>query len=495
MSHQLVEQIQRLGQPHVLVLGDVILDRYVWGDAERISQEAPVILLHEETEEVRLGGAANVAHMLRGLDGRATLASVIGSDADAAVLRDELDAVGVDHGLLVEAPGRPTTVKVRYIGRAQNRHPHQILRVDREVRTPIERSIADRLWRAVEGRLDEFGCILISDYAKGVCTPELIEKVIAAARQRSLPVIVDPSGTGQCDVYRGATALTPNRLETSRAIGQPIENDLQAFAAARALVAKHELDHIFVTLDSDGIALADKDGSAVRLPTRRREVYDITGAGDVVLAMIGLGAAAGIEPANLARLANIAGGLEVEKIGCVPVTREEMIADLLAHHAGDEQDKIIPELDDLARHVQARQRVGQTVVFTNGCFDLLHPGHARFLRQARQLGQTLIVAINSDRSVRDLKGPTRPVVGQAERAEMLASLACVDFVYIYDEATPHRTLEALRPDVLVKGGTTPVVVARDLVESYGGVVKTLGETPGFSTTKLIGKLREQKEAA
>lgn len=495
MSHQLVEVIQRLGEPHILVLGDVILDRYVWGDAERISQEAPVILLREDSNEIRLGGAANVARMLRGLDAKASIASVTGSDADAGALRGELEASGVNCELLVDDPARPTTVKVRYMGRAQNRHPHQILRVDREVRTPVAGSVADQIWGKIAARLDEFDAVLISDYAKGVCTEELCQRVIGAARKRGIPVIADPSSTGQCDLFRGATALTPNRLETSRAVGHPIQSDQQAFAAGKTLVAENGLDFVFVTLDSDGIAVVRNSGDAVRLPTRKRQVYDITGAGDTVLAMIGIGAAAGIDAENLARLANIAGGLEVEKIGCVPISRDEMLADLVAHHQGGEGEKTVRSLEELGRHVAARKRIGQKVVFTNGCFDLLHPGHARFLREARQLGDLLVVAINSDRSVRELKGPTRPVVGQVDRADMLAALGCVDFVYVFDEATPLRSLEVIRPDVLVKGGTTPVVVGRELVESYGGVVTTLGETPGFSTTKIISGIQEQNRAA
>jgi D-beta-D-heptose 7-phosphate kinase/D-beta-D-heptose 1-phosphate adenosyltransferase len=492
MSYRLVELIQRLGEPSVLVLGDVILDRYTWGDAERISQEAPVILLREDKQEVRLGGAANVANMLRGLEAKATIASVTGIDSDASTLRAELDAVGVDCSLLVEDPSRPTTVKLRYIGRAQHRHPHQILRVDREVRTPIRRDVEERLWAAIEPRLSEFGSILISDYAKGVCTPSLVQRLIAAARQRKRPVIVDPASTGDCTAYRGATALTPNRLETGRAARCEVKSDADAFAAGAQLVREHELDHIFVTLDSDGIAVVKRDGTAVRLPTRKRQVYDITGAGDMVLAMIGVGAAAGVAPEDLARLANLAGGLEVEKIGCVPVTRDEILTDLLAHHRGGEDDKLVGSVEELARHLEARRRVGQKIVFTNGCFDLLHAGHVASLRQAAQEGDCLIVALNSDVSVRGLgKGPDRPIVPQDQRAAMLAALEAVDYVILFDEPTPHRLLERLRPDVLCKGGTYTKheIVGWELVEAYGGLVKPLGVLPGLSTTNLLNTIR------
>lgn len=494
MSYHLVELVQRLGQPSVLVLGDVILDRYVWGDAERISQEAPVILLREDKQEVRLGGAANVANMLRGLDAKATIASVTGSDADAATLRGELHSAGVDCSLLVEDHDRPTTVKLRYIGRAQSRHPHQILRVDREVRTAIGGRIEEKLWNAIEPRLGEFGSVLISDYAKGVCTPALVGRLVRACKARGIQVIIDPASTGDCTAYRGATALTPNRLETSRAAKCDVRNDADAFAAGKKLVREHDLDHIFVTLDSDGIAVAKRDGSAVRLPTRKRQVYDITGAGDMVLAMIGVGAAAGIGPEDLARLANIAGGLEVEKIGCVPVTREEILGDLLAHHRGGDGEKVIATLDELARHVDARRRVGQKIVFTNGCFDLLHAGHVASLKQAAAEGDCLVVAVNSDESVRGLgKGPDRPIVPEADRAAMLAALEAVDYVFVFGEATPHRMLEALRPDVLCKGGTYAKheIVGWEIVESYGGVAKPLGVLPGVSTTNLLKAIRNE----
>jgi len=493
MSYKLVELVERLGEQNVLVVGDVILDRYVWGDAERISQEAPVILLREDKQEVRLGGAANVANMLRGLEARATIASVTGCDADAGTLTQELVTAGVDCSLLVEDRSRPTTVKLRYIGRAQHRHPHQILRVDREVRTPIEDRVAEELWAAIEPRLESFGCILVSDYGKGVCTSALVQRVIKAARSRGIPVVADPSSSGNCAAYRGATAITPNRLETGRAAKCEIRTDAEAFAAGRRLVSEHDLDHIFVTLDSDGIAVVKKDGSAIRLPTRKRQVYDITGAGDMVLAMIGVGTAAGIGPENLARLANLAGGLEVEKIGCVPISRDEILGELLAHHRGAEGDKVVTGVEELARHVEARQRLGQRIVFTNGCFDLLHAGHVASLRQAAQEGDCLVVAVNSDNSVRGLeKGPDRPIVPQEQRAAMLAALESVDYVIVFDEATPERLLERLRPNVLCKGGTyaKQEIVGWQIVEAYGGLVKPLGVVPGLSTTSLLQSIRD-----
>lgn len=496
MSYHLIDVVQQFGRPRILVLGDLILDRYVWGDAERISQEAPVILLREQRQEVRLGGAANVAHMLCGLEADVTLAGVVGTDAEGEQVRAELQKLGVDCTGLVADSSRPTTLKERFIGRAQHRHPHQILRVDREVRRPLSDSIAEQVGDFLSAELHNHQAVLISDYAKGVCTPQLLSCVIQAARQAGIPVIVDPASTGDYQIYEGATAITPNRLEAGRATNQTIATPEDAFAAGSQLCRKLQLEYAFVTLDSDGIALVVRDGTSQLLTTRKREVYDITGAGDMVLAMIGAGAAAGAEPADLARLANIAGGLEVEQIGVVAISRDEILADLMT--GGRTTDEKIRPLDDLSRHISARRKAGQKIVLTNGCFDLLHIGHVGTLQQAADEGDCLIVAVNSDASVRSLgKGPNRPVFNQQDRATMLAALEAVDYVLIFDEPTPHAIIERLKPDVLVKGGTyaRDEIVGRELVESYGGEVKPMGSVPGISTTEILNMFRDGQSAS
>lgn len=493
-SNHLAEIVQQLGSPRILVLGDAILDRYIWGDAERVSQEAPVILLRADHDEVRLGGAANVAHMVRGLGAQVTLATVVGSDADSAILLAELESAGIGPTAVVNDPNRPTTVKERFIGRAQNRHPHQMLRVDRETRAPLESALAEELLARLIPAIGEHQAVLVSDYGKGVCTPAVLERVIAAARGAAVPVIVDPRPGTDYALYRGATAVTPNRLETRLATGREIRSGDDALAAGRQLCLDLDLDHAYITLDSDGIALVPCDSPGRLFPTRKRQVYDITGAGDMVLATIGVGLAAGVDPADIARLANIAGGLEVERVGVVPITREEMLADILANSRST-SDKVC-SLDDLEGHVRARRKLGQKIVFTNGCFDILHYGHVSYLQQAAAEGDCLIVAINSDESVRRLeKGPERPIIGQRHRAAMLAALEVVDFVTIFDETTPHAILSRLEPDLLVKGGTYAhdEIVGWELVEAYGGKVKALGAIPGISTTQIVEKLREAPE--
>ena len=492
MSYHLIDLVQQLGTPKVLVVGDLILDRYVWGDASRISQEAPVILLNEDHQETRLGGTANVANMLRGLDAEVTMAGVVGDDPDGDVVRQSLEQVGAGCDCLLTDDSRPTTVKERLIGRAQNRHPHQMLRVDRESKEPLTPPMAAALSKTIEETITEYQAVLISDYSKGVCTPEVLSRTIQAAKAHNIPVIVDPGSAADYENYRGVSAITPNRLETKLATNREITNTADAFTAGGELCHKYDLDCVFVTLDSDGVAVVTASGSEDLYPTRKREVYDITGAGDMVLATIGVGMAAGIAWGDLARLANVAGGLEVEQIGVVNITRQQMIADMLHGSRGSGQK--VGSLDQLSRHIDARRGLGQRIVMTNGCFDVLHVGHVTYLEQAAEEGDCLVVALNSDDSIRGLgKGDDRPVFAQDLRARMLAALEAVDYVVVFDEATPHQVIESLKPDILVKGGTYSVeeIVGREVVEAYGGEVKALGQVPGVSTTAILQALRSE----
>ncbi|HLQ44956.1 MAG TPA: bifunctional heptose 7-phosphate kinase/heptose 1-phosphate adenyltransferase, partial [Planctomycetaceae bacterium] len=378
MSYHLIDVLQQLGHPRLLVIGDLILDRYVWGEAERVSQEAPVILLRQEHDETRLGGAANVANMIRGLDADVTIAGVVGRDTDGEEVHASLINAGVECSTVLTDDSRPTTVKVRFIGKAQSRHPHQILRVDRESRHALPAPLEDAFLEQVLAQLDGHQAVLISDYSKGVCTPRVLREVLNAAKAQAIPVLVDPGPRANYVDYTGASAITPNRLETKLATGREVRTADDAFAAGRQLVESLQLQQAFVTLDKDGIVLALSDGSAELFPTRKREVYDITGAGDMVLAMIGVGLADGLCPQDLCRLANVAGGLEVERIGVVAITRSEILGDLLggSRHVHEK----VSDVDELVRLVDARKQLGQRVVFTNGCFDLLHAGHVQYLQ-------------------------------------------------------------------------------------------------------------------
>ena len=496
----LLETFDSLGHPRVLVIGDLILDRYTWGNAERVSQEAPVILLRTDHREARLGGAANVCNMLAGLEAQVACAGVIGSDADGRELVALLGAAGSDTSAVIVDAARPTTVKERFIGRAANRHPHQMLRVDREVSDPLPRSCEQDLLVRLLPVISQFQMILVSDYNKGVCTPTLLRPVIDAARQAGVPVIVDPARGVDYQRYRGVTTMTPNRLEAELATGIKIAVPADAFRAGQQLRDSLAMEMAIITLDRDGMALVspehgssleriDRSGSRYvageLFPTEARAVYDITGAGDMVLAMIGVALAGGTTAAQAIELGNVAAGLEVAKVGVAIVERSEIRSVLVSREASS-VGKIV-SLRQMVAAAEAHRAVGHRLVLTNGCFDLLHVGHASYLEQARRLGDQLIVAINSDGSVRRLKGETRPVIRQADRAAMLAALAVVDYVLIFDEDTPHELLRQIRPDVLVKGGTyTPdQVVGHEVVEAYGGQVTVTGAIDGVSTTNIL----------
>jgi D-beta-D-heptose 7-phosphate kinase/D-beta-D-heptose 1-phosphate adenosyltransferase len=495
MSADLIELVQHLGQPRVLVLGDLMLDRYVWGDAERISQEAPVVLLHAQKREERLGGASSVATMLRALGARVALAGVVGANADGKRVRELLVDLGIDDEAVLTDAGRPTTVKERYIGKAQHRHPQQMIRVDYEVTAPLSAAREQELARAVAWQLRRADVVLISDYDKGVCTPALLTSAIAAARAHCLRTLADPIRGRDYRKYHGCSAVTPNRLEAGLATGRVLAGTAEALEGAAQLREQLDLEAAVVTLDREGMALAHRDGRRLVFPTRPRQVYDITGAGDMVLAVLGMALAAGADYDAAIRLANVAGGLEVEKIGAATVSRDEVLHDLLRGprsgrpdlHPGAEK---VRSRDELVRELDVRRGLGQTIAFTNGCFDVLHAGHVQYLSEARAQADVLVVGLNSDASVRALKGPGRPVHAEAERSLVLAGLESVDYVSVFDEPTPLELIQAVRPDVLVKGADYrhAEVVGADLVESCGGRVHLAALREGFSTTRLLQRL-------
>jgi D-beta-D-heptose 7-phosphate kinase/D-beta-D-heptose 1-phosphate adenosyltransferase len=490
MSADLIELVQNLGQPRVLVVGDLMLDRYVWGDAERISQEAPVILLRADRREERLGGASSVATMLRALGAKPSIAGVVGADADGARARQLL----LDHNVCDEAvltvSDRPSTVKERYIGRAQHRHPQQMIRVDYEDRKPLSAEAERELMQVIVRRMGDTDVVLISDYDKGVCSPSLLAAVIAAARACGVKTLADPLRGGDYRKYHGCSAITPNRLEAGLATGRVLNDSLVALAGAAELRERLDLEAAIVTLDKEGMALAHVDGRCEIFPTRARQVYDITGAGDMVLAVLGMALAAGADYDAAIRLANIAGGLEVEKVGVAVVTRDEIVRDLLRGGEGGQGLEKVRVRESLVREVATRQALGHRVAFTNGCFDVLHAGHVQYLQEARSQADCLVVGLNSDASVRALKGPTRPIHSVESRALVLAALEAVDYLTVFEESTPLELVHALRPDVLVKGADyrREDVVGADFVESYGGRVHLAGLREGHSTTRLIQRL-------
>ena len=489
----LIHLLQNLPAVRVALVGDFMLDTYVYGDVDRISPESPVPVLRASRTETRVGGAGNVAAAVGALGGVAECFGVIGDDAAGHELVRLLGAAGAATDGLAKVPSRPTSIKTRQIGLAQHRHAQQMLRVDTEITTPIgadeQSAILSRFAAAVE-RCD---VVAIEDYDKGVLKTPMTAKIIDLARKAGKCILVDPAGISDYSRNAGCSLLTPNRYETSLAGGVSIACSKTLDLAARAVISAARSDGVLVTLDREGCYLCPANGQGEMIPTRPRTVYDVTGAGDEVLATLAVAIGGGSSWLSAAQLANVAGGLEVERFGVSPITRDEIIAEL-ERMVGLRVAKLF-DRDRLKVELERRRREGQKVVFTNGCFDLLHIGHVRYLQEARRLGGCLVVAINSDRSVKRLKGPSRPVISQAERAEMLGALECVDYVTIFDEETPCELLRLFKPDVLVKGGTTAAIVGEEIVSAYGGSVSRLCAVEGMSTTAIIARIMNSSDQA
>lgn len=471
--------LDRFANLNVWVVGDVMLDEYVTGAVERISPEAPVPVVRARATENRLGGAANVARQLAALGARVSLAGVVGTDAAGETLLRLCEAAGIDTRAVGKLPERPTTRKLRVLG-----HSQQLLRLDWEDAGACTPQVAVRLAsKLAEGARPD--AIVLSDYAKGVLTAETIAAILRL--RGSAPVLVDPKHT-DFGRYRGATTVTPNLRELEAACGRTLDPDDTAAiaAAARELLQRAGLQSLVVTLGSRGMLVVPSDGSETALPAMRREVYDVTGAGDTAIAVLTLALAAEAPLAQAAQLANAAAGVAVSHVGAVAVPAAA-IRDALAARP----DSKILSRQELAARAAAWRTAGKRIVFTNGCFDLLHAGHLALLSQAARLGDVLMLAINSDASVRRLKGAERPLVPEAERAALLAALTFVDAVTIFDEDTPLAVLQAVQPHVLVKGGDyqPAEVVGRELVEAGGGRVVIVPLMPEKSTTSLLERIR------
>ena len=493
MSSQLIELLQQDRPPRILVVGDVMLDRYLWGDVDRISPEAPIPVLRVARQEHRLGGAGSVAAMLAALEAEVRVVTVVGDDPEGRIVRQLFDAIGVEAGSVPAAADRQTTVKERLLGRTHSKHPQQMIRVDREQNGPIDGEVAEQLIASIQQVVGGVDLVLVSDYAKGVCAGRFIPRVVEAARAAGVPVVADPVRGVDYGRYGGCTCITPNRTEAGLALGITITTPEDGLEAARRML-DFGVEAAVVTLDRDGIAWADRPGGARLSPVRPRQVYDITGAGDMVLAALGYSLAAGADYATAVELANLAGGLEVERLGVVPVSRRELLAELTGGSVTG-LEKIV-SIDRLQAELDRRRRQGEQIAMTNGCFDLLHPGHVGSLQEARKHGDVLVVGLNSDRSVRQLKGPGHPIVDQQGRAEMLAALACVDYVVLFDQPSVAELVEQIRPDVLVKSAeyAHQEVVGHEIVERHGGRVVRVPMKGTYSTRRMIETIRGIKIA-
>ena len=467
----------------MLCVGDLMLDRFIYGEVSRISPEAPIPVVRIGRETAVLGGAGNVVRNATALGAAICFVAVVGDDA---VGREVTAMVGADERvepyLLVERK-RASTVKIRYIADGQ-----QLLRADSETTKPIAKKTGATLIRVATDAVPLNDVVVLSDYAKGVLTPAVTKAVIAAARDAGKPVVVDPKGTDYAR-YAGATVVTPNRLELAGATGMRVDDEASVAEAAAALLERYAIDAAVVTSGKHGMSVVPRDGTPEHLQAEGREVFDVSGAGDTVVATLATALGRGTPLLEAARLANHAAGIVVGKVGTAVVYSEDL---LHAIHAGEWSavEAKVATLAGTVERVELWRRNGESIGFTNGCFDLLHPGHVSLLAQARTACDRLIVGLNSDASIARLKGPGRPIQSEAARSQVLASLASVDLVVVFEEDTPLALLEALRPDLLVKGADyrRDQVVGADIVEGYGGKVMLVQLAPGHSTSATIARI-------
>lgn len=471
-------QLLKNAKPNILVIGDLMIDHYLWGDAERISPEAPVQIVDIARETSVLGGAGNVVNNLISLGATVNVASVVGDDEIAKELALMLKSIGVKTEGLITQNGRKTSKKSRIIAAHQ-----QILRYDKESKEAISEASAEKIIKAIEKDLFATDMIILSDYGKGVISEKLAQAVIHLAKAKGVRVLVDPKGKDYSR-YRGAHMLTPNKKEASEATGIRIVDDESLERALLALKEQCALERSMITLSEDGLAIYD--GEVKRFPTVAQEVFDVTGAGDTVIASIAFALSAGLSIEETARFANLAAGVVVGKIGSATVTLDEIeiYESRLHQSSSDAHIKTFEEIDRVVNRAKAH---GQRVVFTNGCFDILHVGHVKYLQEAKSFGDILIVGLNSDASVRVLKGPTRPVNTEDDRAYILAALDAVDYVVKFSDDTPHDLIKMIAPDVLVKGGDYEgkKVVGTE----FAKVLKLVDFVDGKSTTKTIEKIQ------
>ena len=489
MIHAAAELSLHLSQfkgRRVLVVGDIMVDRFIYGDVKRISPEAPVPVVRITREFSQLGGAGNVARNAASLGASVGFFSVIGDDRAGQEVTELMSGLdGIEPFLRINRQ-RETTIKNRFF----SADGHHLLRADRETVAPVAPEDEGDLIQAFRREVEKADAVVVSDYGKGVVSPALCRAVVEAARAAGVPVVVDPKGEDYA-IYHGATVVTPNRAELALASGQAITNDEDISAAAQALMAATNLHAVLVTRSAEGMTLFQSGQPPLHFEAESQEVADVTGAGDTVAAVLGLALAAGAPLDHGARLANAAAGLVVRRRGTAVVTTRELAAALLRRDLSAAESKVV-DLPAAAAKAAMWRKDGRTVGFTNGCFDLLHPGHVSLLTEAKSHCDRLIVGLNSDASVGRLKGPGRPVQPEAARAAVMASMQMVDLVVVFNEDTPLDLIKALQPGVLVKGAdyTKNEVVGGDIVEASGGRIVLADLVDSYSTTATIAALKE-----
>lgn len=485
MNSHLIETVRHFtdSQKVVLVIGDVMLDRYLMGNVNRISPEAPVPVVLLNNSEERAGGAANVAANLSGLGLNTQIIGCIGEDNTGKILKQLIADAGIDTKNIIISKQRPTVSKTRVMSGNQ-----QIVRIDDESSSTFTAAENNELLASISNALAKKpAMVILSDYAKGMLDEASCKAIISQCKVLDIPVVADPKGRDYSK-YLGATALTPNKKETAEACGVAVNDTVALLQAAKELKENLKLDFLAVTRGEEGISFIDANHTE-HIAATAKKVFDVSGAGDTVIATLAAGLVHGLTPNDALQLANIAAGIVVGKVGTVPVSQSELLKALISEDGQSQADKIcdLQQLLEIVSHWKANN---EKIVFTNGCFDLLHAGHVTYLEAAKKTGDKLILGLNTDRSVSALKGPTRPVVHEGDRARVLAALASVDAVILFDEDTPLRLIDAIRPDVIVKGDdyTEAQVVGGKEVKSWGGSVKLIPLVQGRSTSNIIKKL-------
>ena len=473
------EFFKRYRSLKILVIGDLMLDHYIQSTVDRTSPEAPVAVALMKNEEFLPGGAANVACNLSAMGAKVILAGLTGKDEYADILKKMLKERGIQTGNIIADPPRPTTLKTRIISRGQ-----QIIRIDREENANISLQAHNRLIASLEKIGDELDGVIVSDYSKGTCSDDLLKDIMNILKQKNIPVICDPK-KNDFSKYRGTDILTPNLKEASEAAGIKISDETSLEKAAEKILSSCGARSVVITRGGEGVSLFRRRKKPFHIPAHAQEVYDVTGAGDTFISHFGLALFSGLSPEESVKIGNYASSIAVSKIGVAVVTPDEL-ASFIRSESFSSKFKSPAELKPI---VVSLKSAGKKVVFTNGCFDLIHVGHIKFLQAARNLGDCLIVGINTDSSVQKLKGPDRPLISETERADLLAALHWVDYVVLFDETTPEPLLRSLKPDILVKGKNLKQdeIVGSSLVKNYGGKVQRL---PFFTSSKTTERLRK-----
>lgn len=466
--------------PRLLVVGDLMIDHYLWGSCNRISPEAPVQVIDIERESCILGGAGNVVNNLLALGAQVTVASVIGKDTNGELLQNLLQQAGADARFLITSETRKTSRKSRLMAAHQ-----QVVRYDSETKTTITQQEEIQLITTLLPALPQFDVVLLSDYGKGVLTDKVCQELIQNCHAHGIKVLIDPKGTDYSK-YKGAYLITPNRKEAAAATGLSLHNNEQLLLAGRQLKQSLGLTYAIITLSEAGMAYFDEE--MYLIPTQAKDVYDVTGAGDTVLAALGFALANHKPLAEACHFANYAAAVVVAKVGSATATLGEIEAFIASTGQSEGSETFIKSWEEIGRLAQQLKKSGKKIVFTNGCFDILHLGHVKYLEKARSFGDVLIVGVNTDASVRRLKGPERPVNTEFDRAYLLAALSAVDYVVLFGEDTPYDLIRLIRPDVLVKGGD---YAGKEVVGSdIAGEVRLVDFVQGKSTTSVIEKMRK-----